>query len=460
MNELKWHDSYSLGVDNIDREHKQLFLTMNKLLRIISNEEKGEWGCQEGIKYLKNHTIEHFEHEEEYMLSIDYKHYKLHKRLHDDFRFRTLPALEIELKKTNYSTESIRHFLSVCIGWVVAHTQTEDLAITGKVASKWSGIPHKEDIKTLEQSIIQLSYDMFQLNAQIISEQYAGEDFGKTICNRLVYHSQQMEKREIILVFEENLLLKIIGRILNTNFPKIDDMIINITRYITRQLLEKLREHIPTLDLYEIEKENLLTYEQLVDSFKRAHPAYSLLFSTDDGYFAFCMANSTFIQKKNLTSFDHATVMETIHKYINSNKAERHSENTITTKNTDKKHKILIVDDSCFMRNRIINLLSADYEISEADSSVSAIKKLTLDKPDLILLDYEMPVCDGKQTLKMIRSEKDIADIPVIFLTSRRDKKTVQEVMELKPERYLIKTLPDEKIKENINAFFDKKKRA
>lgn len=58
----------------------------------------------------------------------------------------------------------------------------------------------------------------------------------------------------------------------------------------------------------------------------------------------------------------------------------------------------------------------------------------------------------------MIRSEKDIADIPVIFLTSRRDKKTVQAVMELKPERYLIKTLPDEKIKENIDTFFKRKK--
>lgn len=458
MNELKWHNGYALGVACIDREHKLLFSTMNKLLKIIKDEEKSEWACQEGVKYLKNHTIEHFGHEEEYMLSINYKDYELHKRLHDDFRCRTLPALEKELEKTNYSTESIRHFLSVCIGWLVAHTQTEDLAIVGKAASKWSFIPHQEDIGTLEQTIIQLTYDMFHLEARKISEQYAGEDFGKIVCNRLVYHSQQMEKREIMVVFEENLLLKIIGRILNTNFPQIDDMIINITRYITRQLLEKLREQIPSIDLYEIENESLLTHEQLVNSFKQSHPACSLLFSTNDGYFAFCMSNPASIQKKNISSFDHANVMETINNYINANKPEKHIENTESATNTKNKHKILIVDDSSFMRNRMINMLSAKYEISEADSSIAAIKKLTLDKPDLILLDYEMPVCDGKQTLEMIRSEKDIADIPVIFLTSRRDKKTVEAVMELKPERYLIKTLPDEKIKENIDAFFNKKK--
>ncbi len=461
MNELKWHNNYALGVDYIDREHRQLFLTMNKLLNIISDEEKKQWGCQEGAKYIKNHTIEHFEHEEKYMLSINYKDYELHKRLHDDFRYVTLPALEMELEKTNYSTNSVRHFLGVCIGWIVAHTQTEDLAIVGKISSKWSGIPHKEDISVLEQAIVQLTYDMFQLNAQKISGHYAGEDFGKTICNRLVYRSQNGEKREIILVFEENFLLKIIGRILNTDFPRIDDMIINITRYITRQLLEKLREHIPSLDLYEIEKENLLTHEQLVNSFKKSNPSCSLLFSTNDGYFAFCMSSSASIKKKDLPSFAHANAMETIHKYIHKNKTEKHAKNNETatnTKNTDKKHKILIVDDSCFMRTRMANMLASNYEIAEADSSVSAIKKLTLDKPDLILLDYEMPICNGKQTLEMIRSEKDIADIPVIFLTSRRDKKTVQAVMELKPERYLIKTLPDEKIKENIDTFFKRKK--
>ena len=74
----------------------------------------------------------------------------------------------------------------------------------------------------------------------------------------------------------------------------------------------------------------------------------------------------------------------------------------------------------------------------------------------MILLDYEMPVCDGKQALEMIRSDKDVADIPVIFLTGRGDRETVEKVMELKPERYLLKTLSDEKIKKGIDAFFDK----
>lgn len=277
MEEIVWRDEYAIGVDFIDKEHKQLFSTMNKLLRIIEDEEKSEWACREGVKYLRNHTIEHFEHEEKYMLSVNYEEYELHKRLHDNFRYETLPALTEEMAETNYSMESIRHFLGVCIGWVVAHTQTEDLAITGKASSKWTDIPHEQENDILEQVIIQLTDDMFHLKTKLISEQYAGENFGKIVCNRLIYSGQQTKNWEIMLVFEEHLLLHVIGKILNAEYPKVDDMVINISRYLARQLLEKLSEMIPSIDLYKVEKESLLTYEQLVKSFDRAHPPCSLL---------------------------------------------------------------------------------------------------------------------------------------------------------------------------------------
>lgn len=466
MEQIVWHDKYSLGVDFIDREHKQLFSTMNKLLKISEDEEKSEWACREGVKYLKNHTIEHFEHEEEYMRSIDYKNYDLHKRLHDNFRLETLPALEEELIESEFSVESIRHFLGVCIGWVVAHTQTEDMAIIGKDVSKWSDIPHEKETDVLEQTIIQLTHKMFDLNTKLISEQYAGEDFGNIICNRLIYRGKQTEKWEFTLVFEERLLLKMVGRILNTEYQKIDDMIINVTRYITRQLLEKLSEAIPSIDLVEIEKEGLLTHEQLLKSFDRAHPPCSLLFDAGEGYFAFCMATSDSIRGKISAPFDPKHVMSAIHDYINASNDEKEqdipeteNEETAASEETEKKLKILVIDDSDFMRNRIIELLNESYEMSEADSSISAIKNLAVDRPDLILLDYEMPVCDGRQTLEMIRSDKDSADIPVIFLTGRADKETVQRVMELKPERYLLKTMSDDKLKKNIDAFFEKKKK-
>ena len=122
-----------------------------------------------------------------------------------------------------------------------------------------------------------------------------------------------------------------------------------------------------------------------------------------------------------------------------------------------QKQKILIVDDSDFMRSNMIRLLGNDYEMLESNSSIAAIKKITVNRPDLILLDYEMPVCDGRQTLEMIRSDEEIADIPVVFLTGRGDAESVKKVMSLKPKGYLLKSMPEEDIKKYIDGILAKK---
>ena len=44
----------------------------------------------------------------------------------------TLPTLELELEQTDYAPDAVDHFLGVCAGWLIGHTLTEDLAITGK----------------------------------------------------------------------------------------------------------------------------------------------------------------------------------------------------------------------------------------------------------------------------------------------------------------------------------------
>lgn len=444
MKQIAWKDSYKIGVDFIDKEHQTLFARMNKLLKIIEEEEKSEWACREGVKYLKSHAAEHFEHEEAYMQSIQYSEYKVHKRLHDNFRYKTLPALEAEMEEAGYSEESIRHFLGVCIGWVIGHTQTEDQAIAGRIASKWVNIPHEEEKEALESAIIQLTQEMFHLEAQLISEQYAGEDFGKIICNRFFYRGKQKEKWEVTVVFEERLLLQIISGILNTEYKRVDDMVINVIRYLSRQLLEKLRESFPALDLLELEKECLLTHEQLLNSFEREQPVCSLLFHTKDGYFAFSAAAKDSLRGKLASVVDPQNAMAAVKEYLAKERDESSSE----------KLKILVVDDSEFMRSRIVKLLEESYDLTEAGSSISAIKKIAKNRPNLILLDYEMPVCDGRQALEMIRSDEDIADIPVMFLTGRGDKESVKKVMSLKPEGYLLKTMPDEAIKKNIDDFF------
>lgn len=122
------------------------------------------------------------------------------------------------------------------------------------------------------------------------------------------------------------------------------------------------------------------------------------------------------------------------------------------------KKKILVVDDSGAMLRTVKEWLQDKYQVFLANSGAMAIKCLAMNKPDLILLDYEMPICDGSQVLEMIRAESDFADIPVIFLTGKNDRESVMKVTALRPEGYLLKSMEAEQIIKAIDDFFEKKK--
>ena len=123
------------------------------------------------------------------------------------------------------------------------------------------------------------------------------------------------------------------------------------------------------------------------------------------------------------------------------------------------KKKILVVDDSGTMLRNVKGWLEESYQVTLANSGTMAIKYLATNRPDLVLLDYEMPIVDGKQVLEMIRSETEFEDIPVIFLTNKGDRETIMNVMALKPQGYLLKTMEPEKIVESVDKFFEERRR-
>lgn len=449
-NQLVWKAEYNLGVDIIDREHKRLFKIINKLFSFSEEDEKSQWACQEGIKYFKEHAIKHFAEEEEYMASIGYEGLGTHRHIHKDFRDSTLPVLERELEKTNYSRDSVDHFLGVCAGWLIGHTLTEDRAIIGENKSTWENLLPEDSHKAMKQAIVQLLYDMFQLESHIVSESYGGEKFGKGVYYRLVYGTKQEEKWEIILVFEEKLLINTVGKVMGIHTNKLDTMLINAARYTAQQFVGRIHEHLPTVDLGKMLEENLLTYEQFKKIFEQEKPQFSLLFDTGEGYFSYCVIAPHLLQSGIGAAINANNAISEIEDYLAKREEEVVEES--------KKLKILVVDDSITIRQGMKELLEEDYEVLLAKSGASALRCITLERPDLVLLDYEMPVCDGRQILEMIRAEDELSNLPVFFLTGRVDQESVQKVISLKPEGYLSKYLKSADIKKNIDSYFERKK--
>lgn len=116
----------------------------------------------------------------------------------------------------------------------------------------------------------------------------------------------------------------------------------------------------------------------------------------------------------------------------------------------DEKKRILVVDDNGTALRTIKAMLEDTYEIALAISGAQAMTSIGKKRPDLILLDYEMPVCDGRMTLEMIRADEELTSIPVVFLTAINDRENIEAVLKLKPAGYLLKPPVKEKLLSEI----------
>jgi CheY-like chemotaxis protein len=80
---------------------------------------------------------------------------------------------------------------------------------------------------------------------------------------------------------------------------------------------------------------------------------------------------------------------------------------------------ILVVDDSTAIRRIIGRLLEAKgYRVVEAGDGQQALDACRTQQPDLVILDFDMPVMDGPTALRAMKADPALESIPVLFLTA------------------------------------------
>ncbi len=119
-----------------------------------------------------------------------------------------------------------------------------------------------------------------------------------------------------------------------------------------------------------------------------------------------------------------------------------------------RRKSILLVDDDIDFLQIAYTWFDGVYDVDFVSSAKEAIKYLSEKKPDLILLDHEMPKMNGYEFMSEIRRSWKTADIPVIFLTGKDDKESVIQILEKKPDGYLLKSTPKDQLLESIDNFF------
>lgn len=126
-------------------------------------------------------------------------------------------------------------------------------------------------------------------------------------------------------------------------------------------------------------------------------------------------------------------------------------ENIAADKSANLRKQIMLVDDSAIVLRNMKSMLEKKYDIILATSGEMALEKVLENKIDLILLDYEMPKKDGKETFINIKQLDEGRDIPVIFLTNVSDRAKIFDILKIKPAGYILKPPDEEKLFEEID---------
>lgn len=119
----------------------------------------------------------------------------------------------------------------------------------------------------------------------------------------------------------------------------------------------------------------------------------------------------------------------------------------------------LVVDDFSTMRRIIINLLKSFgvSKIIEADNGKQALKKLSENKIDFVITDWNMPLMTGLELLSEIRSTEQHKQLPVLLVTAEAAKENIIRAAQVGADGYIVKPFAGNTLHDKVSAIFKKR---
>ena len=131
---IKWDDSYLLGNEKVDNQHRKLFEIVNSLMNSIDEDEETD-KLLITLNFLVNYAVQHFDDEEALQIQCDFPEYKEHKQLHDNFKV-TVTELVQRFTETNSPSQLSYDIRKILIKWLINHILCEDKKIGKHLQSR------------------------------------------------------------------------------------------------------------------------------------------------------------------------------------------------------------------------------------------------------------------------------------------------------------------------------------
>jgi len=122
------------------------------------------------------------------------------------------------------------------------------------------------------------------------------------------------------------------------------------------------------------------------------------------------------------------------------------------------KPTILVVDDNPINIDLLLDILKGDYRFGVAKNGAKAFEYLEKNKPDLILLDVMMPEMDGFEVCEILKSDQQLKDIEIIFITALSDSKYIAQGFDMGAVDYITKPFKAAEVRARVSTHMSIKK--
>lgn len=287
---IKWSKNYLMGIDKLDEEHKELFRISDQIYNKVM--ERGDdakyrlFLMNETLEYMLRYFKRHAKSEEIYMREIGYAGYEFHKMLHDELYNMLLKKKADIVKRNECSKKEIAELVGDGIGWLLEHIITEDMAIVGKGISAISS--YNSDFEEQLKNVINtnlISFLNVAANVKIINRNYQGEDFGKVICQKMVYN---LGSRQIVVIsgIEKTFLIRVAEMIYGTDIEDEMDLVLYSMQTFGANFWRSIGQYfVGNHDLLSLSSNSFIIARSIPEELDMLKPEKSLLFDSDMGKF-------------------------------------------------------------------------------------------------------------------------------------------------------------------------------
>ncbi len=124
---IQWREELSVGVPEIDEQHKEMFARINRIIRVMREQGSVE-EVVSTVDFMERYAKEHFSAEEKLMVMHDYPAQEKHERQHEYFRVQTA-ALKMKLADKGPSEVLLREVQKLLVKWFAEHIDNIDRAL-------------------------------------------------------------------------------------------------------------------------------------------------------------------------------------------------------------------------------------------------------------------------------------------------------------------------------------------